>query len=667
MNLKKIISKYFRRRISYSKLLKERFYKSGENTSIINILLKTKIIKEHGNRGKQIKILFSKIDIGDCKKNENFYYNIDVFTKLYDTKNVLGNLCLDYSKILNYSLNDFKEKIKGDGEFLDSEKKLIEGIEVYISRICNKFKDKNKRVIESIQGIKERKASGFFDALQRILFLNQLMWQTGHPLNGLGRLDIILEKYYYDDLKKQNITNESAYNLVKEFVEKLHSYYYFKSNNLFGDNGQIIVLGGKEIDGKYKYNDLTKIFIKVIKELQYPDPKVLLRVTKDTPRELIELSVDCIKTGVGCPLFANDDIIIPKLIDFGYELEDAYNYSTSACWEPYIAGKSVDPNNIDSIVFIKPLNNLLDNEDLKKFDNFESIVYSYKEYLSKYLEQLVNDVNNIRFEEDPLLSLFIEDCIKKQTDISIEGAKYNNYGLTSVSLGNTINALINIKYYVFDKKIYSLEKLNEIRKSNFKNNEDLIKKLKNENMKYGTDNEEIINLTNDIIEYTSKELDEYKNYLGGKFKFGLSAPSYVTASKDCKASLDGRKNDEPFLVHISSDNANAYTELISFSSKIDYGDNRFNGNVVDFVVSPNFIDDNYEKFVDFLMLSIRQGFFEMQMNVVSSNMLLEAKKNPEKFPNLIVRVWGFSAYFKDLPEEYKNVIIERTLKSEGKL
>ena len=88
---------------------------------------------------------------------------------------------------------------------------------------------------------------------------------------------------------------------------------------------------------------------------------------------------------------------------------------------------------------------------------------------------------------------------------------------------------------------------------------------------------------------------------------------------------------------------------------------------MDFVVSPNFIDDNYEKFVDFLMLSIRQGFFEMQMNVVSSNMLLEAKKNPEKFPNLIVRVWGFSAYFKDLPEEYKNVIIERTLKSEGKL
>ena len=55
----------------------------------------------------------------------------------------------------------------------------------------------------------------------------------------------------------------------------------------------------------------------------------------------------------------------------------------------------------------------------------------------------------------------------------------------------------------------------------------------------------------------------------------------------------------------------------------------------------------------------------MQMNVVSSKTLLEAREHPEDFPNLIVRVWGFSAYFKDLPEDYKNVLIERALKSEG--
>ena len=54
----------------------------------------------------------------------------------------------------------------------------------------------------------------------------------------------------------------------------------------------------------------------------------------------------------------------------------------------------------------------------------------------------------------------------------------------------------------------------------------------------------------------------------------------------------------------------------------------------------------------------------MQMNVVSSETLLAAKKNPSLFPNLIVRVWGFSAYFNDLPENYKDLLIRRAIESE---
>ena len=53
------------------------------------------------------------------------------------------------------------------------------------------------------------------------------------------------------------------------------------------------------------------------------------------------------------------------------------------------------------------------------------------------------------------------------------------------------------------------------------------------------------------------------------------------------------------------------------------------------------------------------------MNVVSSKTLIEARENPDKFPNLIVRVWGFSAYFRDLPEDYKQVLINRAMRSEG--
>lgn len=47
------------------------------------------------------------------------------------------------------------------------------------------------------------------------------------------------------------------------------------------------------------------------------------------------------------------------------------------------------------------------------------------------------------------------------------------------------------------------------------------------------------------------------------------------------------------------------------------------------------------------------------MNVLSYAQFIDAKAHPEKYPNLIVRVLGFSAYFNDLPEEYKDNLIRR--------
>ena len=106
--------------------------------------------------------------------------------------------------------------------------------------------------------------------------------------------------------------------------------------------------------------------------------------------------------------------------------------------------------------------------------------------------------------------------------------------------------------------------------------------------------------------------------------------------------------------------------MVNFATSIELKENSYNGNVVDFITTPSFISENLVKFVDFVYGGIEKGFLEMQIGVTSSDMLISAREHPEKFPNLIVRVWGFSAYFNDLPEDYKNVIIKRALENEGK-
>ena len=620
------------------------------------------------SKGEQIKRLLSKCNININK--EGFIYNIDSYKVLNNKKRILDNFTIDYSIILDNSLEDLINKVKliDNIDYRNNVLNVLDGINIILDKEINKLSDSKRldkdKYLEYLSNIKNGKCKSFEEALQRILFFNQLLWQTNHMLNGLGRLDLLLDKYYEKD--KNNYTEDEVINIIKDFLLKLHDNYWYKSNSLLGDTGQIIILGGTLEDNTYFSNDLTYYFIRCIKDLQIPDPKILLRVNKDVPKDLMELSLSCIKTGVGCPLLANDEVIINNLIKFGYDKKDAYNYVTSACWEPLILGDSLDQNNVDSIVYIKPFNKLLDEYDLDKIDNIEKLLSVYKTYLEDYLKDFLIK-NSFKWEEDPLISLFITSCNKRGIDISNGGAKYNNYGFTSVSLPNLVNSILNIETLVFKEHKYTLKELNNARLNNFKD-ESILKDIKNVKERFGQDSDHIIDITNNIINIVGDYLNDKRNIFNGKYKFGLSAPSYISASYNVLASLCGRRNYEPFDVHISINKySNGYTELFSFASSLNYSNNSFNGNVIDFIVSKTFIEKNFDKFNLFLKLSIDKGFFETQMNVINSDILLRAKKNPQEFPNLIVRVWGFSAYFNDLPDEYKDVIIKRTLEYEGKL
>ena len=634
-----------------------------------NDIKKTSIgaLKNYGNfytpnlnesKGQQLKDLFKKVDITIPEKG--FIFTIDEFKTVNYKDRIADNLSIDYSKVLKTSLNDLKKKYMDFDDYSQNELKTVEAIEILIERIINEIQSSKRsdkeEFIEFFKNIKDKPAQSFKEALQRILFFNQLLWQTGHNLNGFGRLDYVLDDFH-------NISKEEVFTLIKDFLKAGHSYYTYKSNSLIGDTGQIIVLGGLT-NNTYFTNDLTYLFIEAVKELQLPDPKLILRYTKDIPDDLFDLAIRCMATGVGSPLISNDDEVIPNLINFGYEKEHAENYVVSACWEPAPVGKGLELNNIDSLVFIKPLNDLLEREDLGKFINFNDFLSKYKDYLYQYTFDLLDEINSKDWETDPLLSLFIDDCNLNKTDFSEGGAHYNNYGLTSVSLSNTINSLYNVKKLVFKDNLYTLEELNNLRKDNFKD-ENIIETLKNQ-AKFGMDLEEIIDLTNDILDFTNELFKSKSNKFGAKFKFGLSAPSYIAKSPNVKASFDGRRDSEPFNVHISNEDNKDYTELMRFASKLDYTESRFNGNVVDFMITPDFINKNFDKFCDFLKISLDMGVFQMQLNVIDSKTLIDAQANPDKYPNLIVRVWGFSTYFKDLPKDYQDVLIKRALENEGK-
>jgi formate C-acetyltransferase len=642
------------------------YYKNENRNSSFGAYLKDNIkniviVGRKGNKFKQITKLISIVKINPTD-NLNFFYSIDENKTLCLRNRILDNYSIDYSWVVDSYLNENNvlSKLKM-GQFTD----IITKLKTYVRIARNTFSSKYKQdVFSEIESLFKRPAEHLHEALQRILFVNQWLWQTRHKHNGFGSLDLILENLYNSDISSGYISKDEAKQYLKDFFLVIHDKCWFKSTMLLGDTGQIIILGGKRNDLIYHCNDLTYLFIEISKELKLPDPKVLLRVSKDMPDDLLELAIECISTGIGAPLLSNDDVVIPSLIQYGYESEDAYNYATSACWEPLVVGNSCDQNNIQTINFCEPFIRFIDSEDFGLCTNIEDMKKEYYKYLSVYINKTLSRWDKLVFEEDPILTLFNPKILNTGKDITRGGAKYSNLGLTSVGLATVVNSLLNIERLVFQEKRYDIQELNAIRKNNFDGNEQLRKILDNEKEMFGKDDSKVIALTNEIIKFSSNEFNKHRTNLGGRYKFGLSSPSYISEASNIDATFDGRKANMPFATHISGKNGLTPTELINFSSQIDYGDNRINGNVIDFFISPNFIKNNADKVLTMLKGGIKKGFFQMQINVVDSKTLIEAQKHPELFPNLVVRVWGFSAYFKDLPKNYQDNLIKRAIEAE---
>lgn len=664
--LKKIFHICYVKTKLYEKKSQKAFYESPKYKRLdISEKTEKRICYWENNPIKQFQKMLTMINIR-LDKNIRFQHWID--TGLYFSKRypLNGECPPDYSLIINHSIDELllsfsncnNSVCKNNYEILCAVKsyicRIISEIDIEIEKDSSEYLLKTKSYFERMI---DSKSTLLEEALQRIIFWSSIFWQMGHSLIGLGRLDKLLGKL------DRPYSKAETKSIIIDFYKTMHQYYGFKSNDLLGDTGQLIVLGGKELDGNYYCNYLTYLFIECLKDFGSPDPKILLRVSNNMPEDLLEIAVDCISTGNGSPLLSNDEAVIPSLIDFGYTKEDAYNYVTSACWEPFAYGKSIGNHNLAHVNVAKCFTDIVsDNnfEHIKSFDELESL---FKKNIKKSIKPIIKTLDNLRWEKNPLMSLFTQGCLENNKDISEGGATHSDYGFLMVGLANAMDSLFNIKRFVFDQNKYSLATVKECLNCNFSGYEDMRNTLYNESY-YGHDNEEYINFVNDITTIISNEIKEKKNPLGGKYCFGLSSFGYMNYGKSIPAMADGRLSFEPLSVHISCKQGLAYTELVNFACKLDYRNFKHNGNLLDYVISPDFIRNNKDKFLLFLRLSIKNGFFQMQMNVVSSEILIKAKKDPKLFPNLIVRVWGFSAYFNDLPEEYKDLLIKRTLESE---
>ena len=360
MNLKNFIVDKIKRTDIYQNKKEEAYYSSRSNMLSMLTPDEKSSSKRHvyfkKSKADEYNKMFGLINI-TIRFGNRFQTWIDTglyFSNIYALED---NTTPDYELILDNSINDLINRSGNYNNSVSYEVQImLRGILSYIDRIVEEIQEailtlKDTADIDRLNNtktyflrMKDQKCSSLEEALQRILFWSSLFWQSQHTLVGIGRLDKVLARYKLDIPESVQI--------IGDFYSEMHRYFAFKSSGkLLGDTGQIIVLGGIDPNGDYFCNEYTHIFIEVMRDKPIPDPKILLRISSKMPDDLLELAIQCIATGVGCPLLSNDDVIIPALEEFGYTHADACNYVTSACWEPMAYGKSLEKNNIKSINF----------------------------------------------------------------------------------------------------------------------------------------------------------------------------------------------------------------------------------------------------------------------------------------------------------------------------
>jgi pyruvate-formate lyase len=548
-------------------------------------------------------------------------------------------------------------------EFLEAVLQSVNDVEKLTDRYAQKaLENGRKDIFLLLQNIPGKGAKTFHEALQFFRILHFTLWASGNYHNTVGRFDQYMLKYLKKDIDSGILDYESALELLEEFFISFN-----KDSDLYpgmqqGDNGQSMVLGGVDKHGNDSFNLLSEMCLKASLELKVIDPKINLRVNTNTPIEKFDLGTELTKEGLGFPQYSNDEVVIPGLLSKGYSLEDARNYVVAACWEFIIPGYGMDIPNITALSFTKVINASI-NKHLGQSKDFDSFMEKVKQEISDELLSLTPVLYNIYMEPAPFQSLLMNDCVEKARDISL-GNRYNNYGIHGTGISTAVDSLAAIKKYVFDEKSITAKDLTQAVEDNFKGHNDLWLKLKYHAPKMGNDDNDADNIAIELLNDFSELSAGLVNERGGCYRPGSgSAMYYLWHVKDIGASADGRKKGEPLSANFSPGlniKLKGPLSIIKSFSKPDMKKIMNGGPLTLELHNTVFRNpESIRKVSSLVKAYMDMGGQQLQINAVNREKLIEAKKHPEQYKNLIVRVWGWSGYFVELDELYQDHIIQR--------
>ncbi len=550
---------------------------------------------------------------------------------------------------------------------------------------------------DGLNNISEYPARTFWEACQATMMYQLILYiDTRAPSYALGRFDQYTWPFLKKDLDEGRISLDEAQEIVDAFFLKANCFYSAGPAKLtdttgVGNTYQHTTLGGVDpLTGEDATNPVTFMALETPARLKLHDPIISLRFNKNTPDELWSCAIETSKAVGGLPLFQNDEVIIPSLQkELGFELKDARDYGIIGCQE--IVGCGTDypaPNGIHpphaSILWGTVMNMAINNGinplngeqssvktgylyDMKSMDEVRDALTKMGTHIMKMFVSTNNYAEYISSKTamQAPLSMSIEGCMEKGLDVVQGGAKYNSYGGTATGLATIADCLNTIKYMCFEKKLCTTKELYDAWMANWVGYEELRQKVIALVPHYGNGNPEAdkeLKFCTDLYYNISKQLHSKRSKV---YKCGLyGASDHIAQGKITYATIDGRKTGDPIADAMSpaqGRDKNGPTAV--FNSTCCFDHSHFMGGVcLNMRIHPSALsrDDGVAKLRDMTKTYFANKGLEVQYNVVDTETLKKAQKDPDSYKDLVVRIAGYSAYFIELGRDLQNDIISRT-------
>ena len=575
----------------------------------------------------------------------------------------------NYDRVLAEGLNGFAERISrrraGIGILTDAgAAALYDALDIILdsAAILRRRFIENIRAFQPQDAQTDRNRTALLDAYRRVPFelartfheamvcTNFIMYLDGP--DDLGRFDQFMQPFY-----ETGIARDDALRLVRQLWKNIDDAWAWN-----------VAIGGSDPSGAEASNDMTLICLEAARGRRRPN--LALRLRADTPEEVWRAAFDTIETGCGLPALYCEENYIRAIREAHLNLpeNDLYRYAFGGCTELMVHGCS----NVGSLDHDLNLPHILVetlHARLAECGSFDQLLAAYRPALAEFIRDQTAQIGSWQqckavFHPQPVRSLLIDDCIDSGREYAAGGARYNWSVINVMGLGNAVDSLCAVREMVYEKRELSAGRLLDLLKNDFADAEAIRLRLAR-CQRYGNGDQRADSLAREVSAFVFQEYQRYAPWRGGRFLPAcLMFTTYAHFGRNVGATPDGRRAGEPIADSagpVQGRDTCGPTAMLQSVAGIDqlHAPGTL---VVNARFAPNHFQNSRSraKILDLVRSYFRMGGMQLQINVVDQETLRKAVEHPEDYGDLLIRVGGFTEYWRNLTPELRNTIVERT-------